>query len=350
MRKQSHKNWIWAGILLAQFVLFSLLSWSDRAVELAARFFSWLQKLWEPLTFFVSFSLGDLFYGLLLIIFAVCIILYFKKYRRKRMITFVLIILNALTFWYYCAWGLMYFKTPLSDQLPKSTADVATIKKLASYYLELSKKYRAQCREDKNGVFTIDNIYKVKLNIRQAQLWLPEPFGPQMKPPVKTIKPSLFSGLMSYSGIMGYYNPFTTEAQYNAEMPQSSLPFTLAHEAAHQVGFAREQEANFIGYLTGMQSNDAALRYSTTYFTLKSLLRALPETEKQFVGEVLNQYSPAMKRDREAELRFAEKHRGPVELFFGFTNDLFLKSNRQEGSITYSYFVELLLQYHKLNT
>ena len=53
----------------------------------------------------------------------------------------------------------------------------------------------------------------------------------------------MFGIIGNYVGFQGYYNPFTTEAQYNAELPNTYIPFTLSHESAHQLGFAREQEA-----------------------------------------------------------------------------------------------------------
>jgi Zn-dependent peptidase ImmA (M78 family) len=54
---------------------------------------------------------------------------------------------------------------------------------------------------------------------------------------------------MNKTGILGYYNPFTAESQYNPNIPATQLPFTLAHEMSHQLGYAREQEASFIAYL-----------------------------------------------------------------------------------------------------
>ena len=54
-----------------------------------------------------------------------------------------------------------------------------------------------------------------------------------------------------------------------------------------------------------------------------------------------------MKRDRMAELMFRKKHEGWLQGFFGITNDLFLKSNRQDGAVTYSYFVNLLVRYEE---
>ena len=38
-----------------------------------------------------------------------------------------------------------------------------------------------------------------------------------------------------------------------------------------------------------------------------------------------------------------------MNAFFAFTNDLFLKTNQQEGAVTYSYFVDLLVRYERMN-
>lgn len=54
-----------------------------------------------------------------------------------------------------------------------------------------------------------------------------------------------------------------------------------------------------------------------------------------------------MQRDRLAEKKFIKDHEGIMDIIFAFTNDLFLKSNQQEGTITYSYFVDLLLHYEQ---
>ena len=152
---------------------------------------------------------------------------------------------------------------------------------------------------------------------------------------------------MSYTGILGYYNPFTAEAQYNSELPASYIPFTLAHESSHQLGYAREQEANFVGFLIGKDSFNADLRYSTNLFALKSLLRYIQSEDPKFVEKILENYSESMKRDAIAEKLFNEKHAGLLDQFFAVTNNLFLKSNQQEGSITYSYFTELLIKYER---
>ena len=256
-------------------------------------------------------------------------------------------LLNILYFTYQIFWGMLYFQKPLLEKLPEKEINVEEVKILTLEYLERCKQTRRLVHEDGNGVFIISEITPIKDEILKNQTKLPSYLNNKRGTGIFAFKSSLFKPIMSYTGILGYYNPFTAEAQYNSALPSTYIPFTLSHESAHQLGYAREQEANFIGFLIGINSVNVNLKYSTEYFVLKSLLNSLNENEQEFVKDVLQQYSPEMKRDRIAEKLFIKKHEGLLDVFFGFTNDLFLKSNQQEGSITYSYFIDLLIRYQE---
>lgn len=243
---------------------------------------------------------------------------------------------------------MLYFQTPIIKKLSsQNNPEINKAKKIALQYLEKCKLTRTLVHEDHNGIFVVTNLKAVQQEILFQQTQLPQYISDKKTTGILSIKPSLFRKVMNFTGILGYYNPFTAEAQYNAELPHTYIPFTTAHESSHQLGFAREQEANFIGYLMGIHSSNADLRYSTEYFTLKSLLRFIVEEDPEFVKSVIQNYSPGMKRDRAYEKSFAFRHQGWLDDFFGFTNNLFLKSNQQEGSVTYSYFIDLLLNYEK---
>lgn len=243
---------------------------------------------------------------------------------------------------------MLYFQTPIIKKLSRQdTPEINKAKKLALQYLEKCKLTRASAHEDHNGIFVVTNLKAIQQEILFQQSRLPQYISDKKAPQILSIKPSLFKNVMSFTGILGYYNPFTAEAQYNSELPHTFIPFTTAHESSHQLGFAREQEANFIGYLIGIHSGNPDLRYSTEYFTLKSLLRFIVENDPEFVKSVIQNYSSGMKRDRAYERSFIFRHQGWLDDFFGFTNNIFLKSNQQEGSVTYSYFIDLLLNYEK---
>ncbi|MDR6490080.1 hypothetical protein J2799_004631 [Chryseobacterium vietnamense] len=309
-------------------------------------FFEIQKEAHQILFSWIPLSVGDLIYiisgGFLLYYF----ITLFRKERRNTALVRILMTVNIFYLIYQIFWGMLYFQTPIIKKLSRQEEpNLDKAKKLAIIYLEKCKTTRQAVREDGNGVFIITNLSSIQKEILYQQTQLPSYISDKRAPQILDIKPSLFKNVMSFTGILGYYNPFTAEAQYNSELPHSFIPFTTAHESSHQLGFAREQEANFVGYLLGIHSSNMELRYSTEFFTLKSLLRFIVEEDPQFVRNILNQYSPAMKRDRAYEKSFVLQHQGWLDEFFGFTNNLFLKSNQQEGSVTYSYFIDLLLNY-----
>lgn len=296
----------------------------------------------------VSFSVGDVLYIILGVFLLYNIISLFRKEKRNSSLIKILITVNILYLIYQIFWGMLYFQTPIIKKLSsQKEPDIEKAKNLALIYLEKCKLTRQSVKEDGNGTFIITNLTSIQEEILYQQTKLPSYISDKKAPQILNIKPSAFKYVMSFTGILGYYNPFTAEAQFNSELPHTFIPFTTAHESSHQLGFAREQEANFVGYLIGIHSRNPELKYSTEFFTLKSLLRFIVEEDPEFVKNILHQYSPAMKRDRAYEKRFVFHHQGWLDDFFGFTNNLFLKSNQQEGSVTYSYFIDLLLNYEK---
>ncbi|WP_228435817.1 DUF3810 domain-containing protein [Chryseobacterium pennipullorum] len=328
--------------------MFYCFSKSPFVVSCFEKFFELQKSVHQKLFSWISFSVGDLMYMILGVLLLYFFITLFKKKMRNRSVLKILIVINLFYFTYQVFWGMMYFQMPIIKKLSsQEKPEIEKARKLALIYLEKCKITRGSVRENSNGIFVITDLKSVQQEILDQQTRLPASISDKKVTKVSTLKPSLFKSVMSFTGILGYYNPFTAEAQYNEELPSTFIPFTMAHESSHQLGFAREQEANFVGYLTGIHSGNLDLKYSTEYFTLKSLLRFIVEEDPEFVKFIINGYSPAMKRDRAYEKNFIYIHQGWLDDFFGFTNNLFLKSNQQEGSVTYSYFIDLLLNYEK---
>ncbi len=75
-------------------------------------------------------------------------------------------------------------------------------------------------------------------------------------------KPMFFSWLMCQGYMQGYYFPFSMEANYNDLMEVMNKPFTMCHEISHTHGYLFEDEANLLGYLACVESDDPVFRYS----------------------------------------------------------------------------------------
>lgn len=338
------KNKFWAIILVAQFSLFYILSKINFAVDFFSKLFDWKKNSHILLFSKFGFSAGDVIYTFVSLYLIYAIINLIRK-KKSDTLKQLFIFINISYFVYQCCWGMLYFQKPIIEKLPRKEFTDRELKNLTIKYLRLCKQTREKVSEDRNGVFAIRNVQNIEKEILSQQKYLPAKITFKESIKVLSVKHSLYKSTMNYTGILGYYNPFTAESQYNPNLPATQVPFTLAHEMSHQLGFAREQEASFIAYLCAKNSTNLDLQYSAQLYVLKSLLRNLSINNKSFVKDILSKYSEKMKKDRLNELEFWKNHESVLADIFGFTNDLFLKSNQQDGSITYSYFITLVALY-----
>ena len=78
----------------------------------------------------------------------------------------------------------------------------------------------------------------------------------------QSVKKALFPTLGDYIGFLAFYQPITAEAIIRSDLPMMTQPYTIAHEMAHQLGYASETEANFIAYVVAIEADDPMLKYS----------------------------------------------------------------------------------------
>jgi len=95
---------------------------------------------------------------------------------------------------------------------------------------------------------------------RQAMIKLGEDYD-QLAGFYVTPKYLSFSDFFSQQYIMGYYFPFSMEANINSVMYITNVAPTICHELAHTKGFIYEDDANMIGYLACINSDDPFLQY-----------------------------------------------------------------------------------------
>jgi hypothetical protein len=158
----------------------------------------------------------------------------------------------------------------------------------------------------------------------------------------------MLSELMNYTGICGVYFPFTGEANVNVSIPETSLPSTAAHEMAHQRGFSREDEANYISYLACTAHPDINYKYSGVLLALIHSMNALYEDDKPDFYKLSENYSDGVRHDIEELNKFWQKYEGPVERTSDKINNAYLKANNQKDGVrSYGRMVDLLIAEHR---
>jgi hypothetical protein len=163
------------------------------------------------------------------------------------------------------------------------------------------------------------------------------------------VKPVLASKLMSYTHITGVYSFFTGEANLNVHFPAYTLPYTAAHELAHQRGIARENEANFVAFLVTAASEDAYIRYAGYLNLYEYVAAALYRTDAEAYAAVAATLSPEVKDELRAYAAFFETFRdAPVADLSDAVNDAYLKLNGSTaGTASYGLVVELAVAYYR---
>lgn len=161
-------------------------------------------------------------------------------------------------------------------------------------------------------------------------------------------KPVRMSQAMSHMNITGVFFPFTFEANVNVDIPPYQVPATMLHELVHLRGFMREDEANFIAYLSSINSGFEDFAYSGTMLALTYSMNALYAEDPESYASLRETYSQDVKNDMIFSWNYWKNFDTKVAEISNNINDAYLKANNQDDGVkSYGRMVDLLLAYYR---
>jgi hypothetical protein len=351
----SSRKYSWI-ILLALFVFIKVFSLFPAAVE---RYYSGtvypiITAVQRSVFGWLPFSAGDILYAVVAIWLVIKFFRFFRIIFRKKADRFfwlngfrqaaffalsVYVIFNLF-------WGLNYNRVGIAQQLDLQVEIyqkedlLAVVDLLVEKINELdtlaqiNRKYIA---ENKNLFSGAIESYDTLASYRRQFVY--------RRP---SVKPSLYSYAGNYLGFTGYYNPFSGEAQVNTTVPVFVLPFTTCHEIGHQIGYAKESEANFAGFLSARSSTDPAFRYSVYFDMYLYSRRYLYNLDSNLLKSYDARLGAVVKEDYKALRIFWKKHENPVEQLVDLVYGQYLRANQQpSGKLSYSEVISWLIAYYK---
>ncbi len=162
------------------------------------------------------------------------------------------------------------------------------------------------------------------------------------------IKQVILSEPWTYTHIAGVYTYFTGESNLNMNFPDYTLPYTAAHELAHQRGVAREDEANFMAFLVCIESADPYIRYSGYLNLYEYVASALYSADPDRYFAVLDTIDEDMRGELIAYSAFFDQYRETVvSEVSGAINDTYLKLQGTEGEKSYGRVVDLAVAWYQ---
>ena len=164
-----------------------------------------------------------------------------------------------------------------------------------------------------------------------------------------SVKSSLYGWIGNYLGFTGYYNPFTGEAQVNTTVPKFLLPFITLHEIGHQLGYAKEDEANFSGYFAAANSHDTLFQYSAYLDLFVYANREVFYFDSTASLIAAKQLIPEVKADLLEWRRFNEQYKSFLETPISWMYGKYLLVNQQpKGLRSYNEVIAMLMAYYKM--
>ena len=269
--KNSTKIWVLAcQVVLLWTVVFALEQFPEVVHWYSGAVFPPLQTGRLSMFSLTSVSVGDVIYcvlGLWLLLSLIRFIYFLSKWRRQRA-RVVGLMLNGVNIFllvyivFVVFWGANYNKQPLAkfwglpaavrgDRQQRRTKDleitVAVNRFLVGRINSTVKAYRPLSNKQINDISIAYYRGYTDCSVKDGGLG---------------VKESLYSYLMLYMSVDGYYNPLTGEGQMNDKVPRFIMPFIICHEMAHQAGIAAEGDANLMAYAVCTHGTDDVFKYS----------------------------------------------------------------------------------------
>lgn len=351
----SNKKYIFIALTLPiQIIIVQILrqnpSWVERYYSTGL--YPYISSFFRIVFGWIPFSFGDLL-GLLLIFLILKSVFKLIKNRFKNITSKVLKFIAFLSIIYGCFytfWGVNYFREPLAKNLGLQQSNYTTDELIFT-----TQKIVAELNSTHIQITKNDTV-EVIIPYSQKEMYQLAPNGftnlsktyPQLNYKIASVKSSVVSLFQSYNGTAGYINPITGEAQVNYMIPKTGYPATTCHEMAHQLGWAAENDANFVGFLASAANNDIYFKYSAYRMAYNYCIGQVYKRDKQLGKEIAQTVNKGIYKDFSASNLHWKQFKNPIEPYFKKGYNSYLKANNQSKGIqSYNYVVDLLIAYFK---
>ena len=343
-------------ILFVVVIIIKLFSFSPSVIEewYSTKLYPVIAAFLRFVTGWVPFSIGDIIYAFAGIWSIVRI---YKSVRAllKRKITKETFIQSfrrtvIIMLWIYILfnflWAMNYERLGIAYQLKLEPAAYSTteLKTLTSNLIDKVNTERLHLGVSSFKYSGSNEIFKEAKEAYDSA----EKKYPFLHYSVMSVKNSMYGQLGNYLGFLGYYNPFTGEAQVNTTVPAFIIPYTACHEIGHQLGYGTEDEANFSGYLAAKSSKENTFHYSVYFDLFLYANRELYSRDSVAAKQNYKLLDTLVRKDIITYRKFLEAYRNPVEPYITMLYGKYLKANNQpNGMETYDEVIGWLIAYQK---
>ena len=243
---------------------------------------------------------------------------------------------------FYFSWGIHYNKKSINQEYAFSNYQIDELVQTTEHYISKVNNIHKKLTINPNEKVSLTSSFEEIVS--ECKNSIQELKTNNISTENLKVNKSYFSLLISYLGFTGYINPFTLEANINSRIPKISYPSTISHEIAHQIGYASENEANYIGIISNQISKNIEINYSGSLLALQYLMRELYLNDKILYNDIIKKINKGVLKNIDEKAEFSNKYKNPFEPYVKKAYDLYLKKNNQSFGIkSYGLVVNLLI-------
>lgn len=294
-------------------------------------------------------SLWELLLVALLLWFVVTLIRAIRRARIVRWLTGVLLSVCLLVTLFVGLWGLNYYAPPMQERLGLSDRRYTAreLYEAALYYRDRANEFAPLVERNADGTMADYDFSKLASAAGEGFDTLAETM-PCFDGSTVRVKRLLSSPLQGKLGMTGTFLCLTGESCVSTTTYSASMPYTMCHEIGHRMAFARENEANFAGFLACDANTRPEFRYSGYYTAFRYCYNSLYAVDPQSATNLWSGVSDYVKADWSAASRhYSELRSESASEVADAVYDTYLKTFSVETGVqSYGEVTDLLLAWY----
>ena len=280
---------------------------------------------------------------------ATLVLVFIFKARVIRWLGRALTAVAAVVLLYTGIYGLNKYSGPIEDDLRLTMVDYTQteLENAAIFYRDMANDLAGKITRDENGEPALSEFedlaaitgdgYRRLARERSFSI-----FGGDYTP----VKKLGWAGIYSAMGKTGITVPLTGEAAVNPNIPDQGIPFAMAHEMAHRLCIAREDETNFSAFLACAENESIEYQYSGYFMAYRFCISALESVDAAAAETVASGCSETLLADIEGYDRYFDENRDDqMTMLVEEVTDTYEEATTDE-EVRYSSVCDYLVNWH----
>ena len=298
----------------------------------------------------VPFPIWELLLALLIAALIAGLIYAIRKARVLGFLTAALELIVLLTALFVGLWGLNGFAPTIGEQTGLEVKAYTTdqLKAAAAWYADQASAWSLRVERDEKGDVKLPEFSAMSDEAVKAYGRLAGQ-NARFADPAPRVKPLLVSEAFAYMGTTGIFVCLTGEAGVSTDTFPLSQPFTICHELGHSLAVAREDEANYLGFLACRASEDPLFQYSGWYSAYIYCYNTLYGENAKAARALWERCTPELVHDTNVHVEHNQQYEGKVQEAAQAVNNAYIKTFDEAGVKSYGLVVDYLIAEYQKN-